>query len=539
MLKQIWILSKVQLKKLFSINEVRYTKDKKKKQNFILLTCAYIFVFLVAMGYVSSLVYGYHYLGIGDIVPMYLYTIVSLVLLVVSFFKAGSVLFSMKSYDILISLPVNKSAILVSRFFTMYVTNLLFSAVVLVPGVAVHVYFAKPGFAFYLISLLVMLFAPLLPLTIASILGAGIKAISSRMKKRNLVEVLLCLVLVIVPIFFGTKMGETTENMNPEAIKEMVGTITVLLGSIFPPALWYHNALQGSFLHLVLLLGIPALLFVLFVWLLSLRFTDICAGLNATYAKQNYKIESLKSGSILTALIKKEMKLYFSSSLYVTNTIIGYVLAVVLAGALAIGGVDTILEPFIESGDIPGIENYIPLIFKLLPFVVSMPLCMMTTSSCSVSMEGKTFWQVQVLPVRAKDVYHGKLLWNMILAAPFTLVAAILLIAGIKPSMADALHYILIPVVFTLFTIVLGLAGNLWFPNFTWDNEAQVIKQGASVLVAMLGGMISVVAPAALAIILQPANFSLYYIAVEAILLVITAALYYAITKKELLTVQK
>ena len=90
MLKQIWILSKVQLKKLFSINEVRYTKDKKKKQNFILLTCAYIFVFLVAMGYVSSLVYGYHYLGIGDIVPMYLYTIVSLVLLVVSFFKAFS-----------------------------------------------------------------------------------------------------------------------------------------------------------------------------------------------------------------------------------------------------------------------------------------------------------------------------------------------------------------------------------------------------------------------------------------------------------------
>ena len=535
MLKQILNLSKVQLLNLFSINEIRYTKDKKKKQNFIRLTCAYIFVFLVAMGYVGGLAYGYHYLGIGDIVPMYLYTIVSVVLLVLSFFKAGSVLFSMKSYDIMISLPVNKSAILVSRFFTMYITNLLFSAVVLVPGLTVHIYYAKPGFSFYLISLLVMLFAPLLPLTLSSILGALIKAVSSRMKKRNLVEVLLCMVLVIVPIVFGSKMGETTENMDPEAIKEMVGTITTLLGSIFPPALWYHKALQGSFLHLILLLGGPALLFILFVWLLSLRFTDICAGLNATYAKQNYKVESLKSGSVLTALIRKEMKLYFSSSLYVTNTIIGYVLAVVLAGALAIGGIEPILKPFVESGDIPGIENYIPLIIKLLPFVVAMPLCMMSISSSSISMEGKTFWQLQVLPVNAKDVYRAKLLWNMILAAPFALASTVLLVIGAKPAATDALHYILIPVVLILFTIVLGLAGNIWFPNFTWDNEAQVIKQGASVLVAMLGGVLGVIIPAALAIVLQPANFGIYYVAVEAVFLLASALLYKVIIQKELM----
>ena len=539
MLKQILNLSKVQLLNLFSINEFRYTKDKKKKQNFILLTCAYIFVALVAMGYVGSLAYGYHYLGIGDIVPMYLYTILSLVMLVLSFFKAGSVLFSMKFYDIIVSLPVTKSALLVSRFVTMYVTNLLFALIVLVPGLAVHIFFAKPGFGFYLISLFVILFAPLLPLTLASILGAGIKAISSRMKRRNLVEVLLCMVLVIVSIVFGTKMGESTENMDPEAIKEMVGTLTGMLGSIFPPALWYHNALQGSFLYLALLLGVPALIFALFVWLLSLKFTDICAGLNATYAKQNYKVETLKSGSVLTALVKKEMKLYFSSSLYVTNTIVGYVLAVILAGALAIGGIDAILEPFIASGDIPGIENYIPLIFKLLPFVVAMPLCMMTASACSVSMEGKNFWQLQVLPVRAKDIYHGKLLWNLILAAPFCLAATLLLIIGVKPAMTDALHFFLIPAVLTLFTIVLGLAGNLWFPNFTWDNEAQVIKQGASVLVAMLGGMLGVIIPAALAIVLQPAIFSVYYFVVEAVFLVITAVLYQFITKKELIAISR
>jgi ABC-2 type transport system permease protein len=539
MLKQILDLSKVQLLNLFSINEIRYTKDKKKKQNFILLTCAYIFVALVAMGYVGGLAYGYHYLGIGDIVPMYLYTILSLVMFVLSFFKAGSVLFSMKSYDIMISLPVTKSAILVSRFVTMYVTNLLFSLIVLVPGLAVHIFFAKPGFGFYIISLLVILFAPLLPLTLASILGAGMKAISSRMKRRNLVEVLLTMVLVIVPLVWGTGMGTTMENMDVEAIKEMVSVLTEMLGSIFPPALWYHKALLGSFLHLVLLLGVPALIFVLFVWLLSLKFTDICAGLNATYAKQNYKVTTLKSGSALLALLKKEMKLYFSSSLYVSNTIVGYVLAVILSGAIAFLDMETLLKAMTTSGELPDMTTLLPIITKLLPFVVAMPLCMMTASACTISMEGKTFWQLQVLPVKTKEVYQAKLLWNLFLATPFYTISVILVLIGGKPSLSDALHYILLPLVLLIFSIVLGLAANLRFPNFTWDNEAQVVKQGASVLVTMLGGMISVIAPAVLGVVLQPASFTLYYFSVEALLLVITSVLYQFITKKELIAIPR
>ena len=102
MLNQVLTLSKVQLRSLFGINEVRHTKDKKKKQNFILLSVAYVLVILMGMGYVGGLVYGYHYLGLGDIVPMYLYTLLSILMLVLSFFKAGSVLFSMKSYDIMV-----------------------------------------------------------------------------------------------------------------------------------------------------------------------------------------------------------------------------------------------------------------------------------------------------------------------------------------------------------------------------------------------------------------------------------------------------
>ena len=532
MIKQVLTLSKVQLKSLFGINEVLHTKDKKKKQNFALLSVAYVLVILMAISYVGGLAYGYHYLGLGDIVPMYLYTILSILMLVLSFFKAGSVLFSMKSYDIMVSLPVTKSAILISRFVTMYVTNLLFSLIVMIPGLAVHIWFAKPGISFYIISLMAVLFAPLLPLTISSILGALIKGISSRMKKKTLVETFLTVGLVVVIMVGSFRMGPKTENLDMEALKELIGTLTSALGNIFPPALWYHQALQGSILHFVLLLGIPALIFTLFVWILSKRFTEICTGLNATYAKHNYKLGELKAEHVLLSLFKKEMKLYFSSSLYVTNSGIGYILAVLLAGAIAVMGVDSLAE-FMEM------PMFLPLIHKVLPFVLAMPLCMMSTSACTISMEGKTFWQLQVLPVKAKDIYNAKLLWNLAVAAPFYLISVVLMLIGAKPALSDVLHYFLIPLVLLAYCIVLGLACNLWFPKLNWDNEAQVVKQGAAVLVSMLGGVIAVIAPAVLAIALQPASYAVYYFVVEAILLIITGALYCSITKKELISISR
>ena len=532
MIKQVLTLSKVQLKSLFGINEVLHTKDKKKKQNFALLSVAYVLVILMAISYVGGLAYGYHYLGLGDIVPMYLYTILSILMLVLSFFKAGSVLFSMKSYDIMVSLPVTKSAILISRFVTMYVTNLLFSLIVMIPGLAVHIWFAKPGISFYIISLMAVLFAPLLPLTISFILGALIKGISSRMKNKTLVETFLTVGLVVVIMVGSFRMGPKTENLDMEALKELIGTLTSALGNIFPPALWYHQALQGSILHFLLLLGIPALIFTLFVWILSKRFTEICTGLNATYAKHNYKLGELKAEHVLLSLFKKEMKLYFSSSLYVTNSGIGYILAVLLAGAIAVMGVDSLAE-FMEM------PMFLPLIHKVLPFVLAMPLCMMSTSACTISMEGKTFWQLQVLPVKAKDIYNAKLLWNLAIAAPFYLISVVLMLIGAKPALSDALHYFLIPLVLLAYCIVLGLACNLWFPKLNWDNEAQVVKQGAAVLVSMLGGVIAVIAPAVLAIALQPASYAVYYFVVEAILLIITGALYYFITKKELITISR
>ena len=527
MLRQVLLLTKLQLQNLFGINEVRFTKDRGKKRRYAALSVVWAMLFVMVVAYVGGLAYGLHLLGIGEIVPMYLYTLVSLVMLVLSFFKAGSVLFSMKFYDVMVSLPVSQHAILASRFLSMYVSNLLIGSLVLLPGFTVHVIFAKPNVSFYLITVAVILLTPLLPLTISSIIGAGMKTISSRMKNKTLVETLL-MVALVVGIFAGSSFfGEQAEALDMGALKQLAETLAATLGSVFPPALWYHNALQGELLSLILLLLVPILVFTLFIALLGRFHQGICAKLNATHAKHNYKIDSLEATGLLWSLCKKEAKLYFSSSLYVTNTIVGYALAVLLAAGIGITGLDS----FTEALEMPQLT---PVITQFLPFLLAMPFCMMNLTSCSISMEGKCYWQFQVLPLRAKDIYDAKLLWNLIVAAPFYVVSVVLLLIFIKPSGLLALHYILLPLIYIVADIVIGLFANLKFPLLHWENETRVVKQSASVAVSMLGGMLLVILPAVLGILLNPKNFNLYLFAVEALLIAVTTVLYTTIARKEL-----
>ena len=170
MISQVLKLCRLQLVNLFGINEFRYTKDKSKKTRSTGLAVVWVLLIIMVIGYVGAFAYGLILFEMEDIVPMYLYAVASLLILIFSFFKAGSVLFSMKGYEMLVSLPVSKAAIVISRFCCMYVTNLLAGLLIMLPGMAVYGYFVRPSAWFYVIFLLGTIFLPLFPLTISSVI---------------------------------------------------------------------------------------------------------------------------------------------------------------------------------------------------------------------------------------------------------------------------------------------------------------------------------------------------------------------------------
>lgn len=483
MIKQIYNLTKLQLKNLYGINIFFHTKDKSEKRKKLVLAIVYLWLIVMAMGYVGGLTYGYCFLGLSEMVPAYLIMISSVIILFFSIFKAGSVIFQKNGYDMLVSLPIRQSAIVVSRFLRMYVENLMLTLIVMIPSLVIFGVMQAPNVSFYVLGVVIAIFIPLLPITIAVIFGAFVTAVSSRAKHKSLVSTVLSLLLVVGIMLGSSQLAVIEDEITIDALQNLSGVVLNMIGSVYPPAVWLGNAmLTGNVLLCVAYINVTMLLFVLVIAIVSTNYQAISRRLYGTSAKHNYQMERLKSQNVLASLYRREMKRYFSSSVYVTNTIVGPVMGMLCC----------MMFLFVDMEQIQAqIPSGLPInVTGIIPFMVAGMFSMMPTTCTSISMEGKDWWIVKSLPIRTKDLLDSKILLYLSLMGPFLVVADVLLMLGLKPKLSETIWIVIVPIVMILFSAVFGLAVNLMLPKFDWDSEVTVVKQSASAFFGGIGGFI-------------------------------------------------
>ncbi len=477
LLREMKLLSLLELRGLYGWNRFRCTKDKKEKRRYMTLLFAWMLVGGMAIFYTGMMSYGLIMMGLSELVPSYLVMLAGLIVLAFGIFKAGQVIFSKKGYDFLSSLPVRSSSIVVSRFMELYVEDFILTCIIVLPGTLIYGVLVKPEIWFYLIMYVGVFFVPLLPLVASVIIGTIVTAISSRMKHKNLVQTLLILIFVLGGVFIPMGIGENAEDLSMEIVLSLAERADLMIQSMYPPAAWLKNAaVHGRWDLFLLFILVSAAAVVIMILVVAYKFHQISRRIFAVSATHDYQMKTLKSKGMLFALYRREMKRYFSSSIYVTNTIVGPILAAAMTIALLVTGVDTLQKTLMLPIDLE----------RLMPFVFSGVFCMMTTTSVSISMEGKQFWIVKTLPVPTKMLLDSKILLNLSLMLPFYMISEVCLILALKTDLIEAVWLILIPAVIIVFSVVVGISVNLKLHRFDWEKEEAVVKQSAS---AMLGGM--------------------------------------------------
>lgn len=512
--RQIKLLTKVSLCNLFGINEIRFTKDKAKKKRYALLCGIWCVLLAMMIAYVCLMSYGLISIHMGPLVPAVLALCVSLISFMFTVFKAGSVLFEKSAYEKQITLPVTVHAIIISRFLSMYVTKLLFGALVMLPGMAVYGVLEQAPATFYVYGMTGCIFLPLLPLAVASVIGAFITGVSSRWKRKNLVAIILSMLFAGVILFGSINMFRMDENQLTEVMKNIAALLETQIKSLYPPALWLSEAMvygRGSLLALFLLTSLGS--FLLFLVMLQPFYGKICSLLSANEAKRNYKMKKSHVKPALQSMVERELRRYFSSTVYVTNTLIAEVLMVIMAAAILVMGKEAIENMMGISGIV---ERVLPIMLGAMPAILPM-------SACSISMEGKQWWLIKTLPVTEKDVLKSKIWANLLVVFPFYLVSEILAVIALKPDIIYALCLLGVPFLYTVFGARMGVAINLKFPIFDWDNEARVVKQSASCFLMLLVGGLSGIIPLAVLIYFQNIPAYVIYGAVICVLIIVMA----------------
>lgn len=384
-LGQLAAFTKLQLVNLYGKNVYRNLKDPKEKRKKFWLYIAYVFIIIVAASYAGGLSYGYVYMGFADILPAYLIMIVSLIILMFSIFKAGDIIFQKNSYDMLFSLPVKNSTIVISRFVRLYVENILLAVTVMLPAIAVFGIMEKPSLSFYVIGMMVVFFLPLVPITISVFVGAVIKAISSRSKHKNLISVLLSVALVIGLMVGGMSFSVSAENIDINELKNLLNIILDVINRIYPPAIWLGNAmLAGDFVACIGCICAGLAVLCLVIGIVSVNYAWICNEIFSTSARHDYQLEDLKSSHILGALYKREFKRYFASSIYVTNTIMSPVMGMLFAAAMFFVTPEQLetmaVDFYAQSGVMLQVRS-------ILPMALAAVFCMTPITAVSISME--------------------------------------------------------------------------------------------------------------------------------------------------------
>ena len=485
MFKSTLLLAKLQVCNFFGINEARFARDEKKKKRIKITLTACVIMGILLIVYSASLSYALASYGFSEIVPLYLGLMSFGIIFGLSIYRAGTI-FDIKSYEKLAVLPVPKTAIVASKFLSLYLANFLFSFVVTTSGAIATVVAVGFDLWFVLSMILSSVFLPLLPITLALLIGTVIYAIVSRFKKNNFIKTLLTSIFVVLVIAFPSFLDTTSTDL--EFVTDLATMMSSIAG-VFLPLEWLAAGTRVSgigYYFAFVLLSLVA--FFGYSFLVGKFYKNICSALSAKSANASFKMSEQTATKPIFALYKRELKRYFSTSIYFMNTCMGNLMAILLSVGVLFAGVEELLLPL-------GIPTN--LAQAVAPFLIALAVNLSPMTCCAISMEGKGWEQTKSLPVSAKTVMDAKLLVQLTFAIPSSLISAILF----SIALGATVWLFIIPVALAVTFAVTALLVNTKFPSLTWDNPTIPVKQGSSTLFSMLitvgVGVLSIVATVA------------------------------------------
>ena len=515
MINRYLLLLKMQLYNLSGINRILHSRSKKEKQRSMALVGLAILIIVLIIVYSTIISMSIASMGAVNILPTISALICSLITLILTFLKSSGVLIGLRDYDMVMSLPVKNSEVVLSRLTMVYLTNLSISIIVVLPAVVIFGINAETGISGNIMFLLSFFFLPVIPMIISLGFGVLISAVSFRSKHKNILSLVLSTLIVLLIVAASAK----AQNMNTDEILNIGSLLSKMASKLYPPAALISKAVeQQNWLYFLAFVGMSVFISGVFVGTVTYFYQKMnTAAFNYSAAKFKGKI--LQVSSPLKAMYKREFERYFSCTIYALNSTIGMVLLLVVALLLLFISPEA-LE---QQSSIAGLSQ---MLRQVLPLVVAVFVTMTSTASASLSLEGKNRWIMCSVPVRAIDIFNSKIAVNLTVICPFVLISVVLLGFKMRVSLKQAVLLCIIPTVYACFISVLGMYMNMKFPKYDWTSEYYAVKGGAiSVLATMGAGMLSSLIPLSACIAFQ--NISSLIMAATSILLLAFSFLLY------------
>ena len=498
MKKNNLVLLKTLLLSTNQINIFRNTTDKKKRKKIVGGIIGAVVLYLMLMGYSVSICIGYAESGIIDSAPVMCALVISLLAFVFTVFKTNGYLFNFKEYDMLMSLPFEAKTVAGCKFLYMYIKSLPWYISISVAMLAGYGLYAKPKAFAYPVWLILTFVLPIIPMLLASFVGFIIARISAGFRKTNIVQTVLTFIFVILCFSLRFFIEDMFRDDKVQQTMESISGATDGVAKYYLPVKWFNGAVtRFSVIDILLLIAVSVVLFAVLFSIVGKSYRNINSALKSHAAARKVKLSAQKTKSVTNAIAYKEFKRMTGSTVYIVNAAMGEILALVFSVVALIFGVDKIVSTVLQGAPITA-----AMLQPAIPFIVYFFIGMVATTACSPSLEGKNYWIIQSLPIDMKTVYKGKMLFNMYLSVPFTVVSTVCLCIAAKTPILNTVLYVLLGVCLCCLSTAWGCVCGVKHLKLDWENEMEVIKQSSAVAIYMFPNMFFAMALCVLSVFL-------------------------------------
>lgn len=408
-------------------------------------------------------------------------------------YKTGPLLFNCKDDQLLLSLPIKKSTVLFIRIFKFYVFELAFNSLLLIPLAISYLRWAESiSWTFYLTTIIMLFILPIIPIVLSCIIGTITTALASRFKFKNLAQVVATTIMLLGIFYISMNFDGFLNDVAKHAT-----SINDLITKIYYPAGVYAKlATDFNVIDLLIFVGVNILIYIVTILILSKFYFKINSRLKKVTSTKKTNINKLmiKRNSPTKSLIKKELTTFFKTPVFIVNAGFGLVLFIAAAILVSIKFDDAVLmlsEPdkFNLAKDLI-IDNVSLIVFIL----IAMAGFMTSITNSVISLEGKNISILKSLPLKAKTILMSKIYSSLVITTPPILVGDLILFIRFRMSIIEMFLLLLLSILIPLTSHFIGIIVNLKYPKLDWENTSEVVKQSTSSFVAVMIGMVLLVA---------------------------------------------
>jgi ABC-2 type transport system permease protein len=456
----------------FAINKLRRKDNPAKFSILKIFLLIFLAIFIMGVSFLYARIFGdmFNQVNMAEYIlslGIFFGVLMSFLMTVTN---ATGFLFRSKDFNLLMSLPIKQNTVVLSKLSYLLIINYVIFAYIYIPTLIVYAIYVPTTFIFWVLAIITFILGPFFPVVVSVILAYFLSIIIPKFKYKNLLSILFSIGLIVLIMILSF-----LSSMSAEDPTKFTNSITNFLGKTGE---WAFNGMRGDFLEYLFFVLVSILPFILLVYIIGSLYLKANTKFNAASSKSNYKMEELEVQSQSITLIKKEVRRYFNSPMYVLNTIVGPILSTVMLVMVRIS-IKNVLS------DIPGTFDDLSFMAPIIVALIIFMLGITSTTAAGLSIEGKQFWILKSSPLTAIQVFNGKIFVNLLITIPFVVVNTILGIFLFDFEIVDYLMIFLIPALFSIFMSYLGLYVNLLFPRFDYENDVKAVKQSLSVIITM------------------------------------------------------